>query len=94
MRWPVTLVDFTDFANPPFVRVRVRRRSTMNWDRIEGNWMQFKGKVQQKWGGLTNDDLDVIEGKRKELAGRLQQRYGMAKDAAEREIDDWLKTMN
>ena len=66
----------------------------MNWDRVEGNWMQFKGRVQQKWGSLTNDDLDVIEGKRKELAGRLQQRYGMAKDAAEREIDDWLKTMN
>jgi uncharacterized protein YjbJ (UPF0337 family) len=71
----------------------------MNWDRVEGNWMQFKGRIfkgriQQKWGSLTNDDLDVIEGKRKELAGRLQQRYGMAKDAAEREIDDWLKTMN
>jgi uncharacterized protein YjbJ (UPF0337 family) len=66
----------------------------MNWDRIEGNWTQFKGKVQQKWGSLTNDDLDVIEGKRKELAGRLQQRYGMAKDRAEREIDEWLKTMN
>ena len=66
----------------------------MNWDRIEGNWTQFKGKVQQKWGNLTNDDLDVIEGKRKELAGRLQERYGMQKDAAEREIDTWLKTLN
>jgi uncharacterized protein YjbJ (UPF0337 family) len=66
----------------------------MNWDRVEGNWKQFKGQVQQKWGNLTNDDLDVIEGKRTELAGRLQQRYGMAKDAAEREIDSWLKTLN
>jgi uncharacterized protein YjbJ (UPF0337 family) len=64
----------------------------MNWDRVEGNWKEFKGKVQQKWGKLTNDDLDVIEGKRTELTGRLQQRYGVAKDEAERQIDDWLKT--
>ena len=40
----------------------------MNWDRVEGNWKEFKGKVQQKWGKLTNDDLDVVEGKRKELS--------------------------
>ena len=46
----------------------------MNWDRVEGNWKEFKGKVQQKWGKLTKDDLDVIEGKRTELSGRLQQR--------------------
>ena len=50
----------------------------MNWDRVEGNWKEFKGKVQQKWGKLTNDDLDVVEGKRKQLSGRLQQRYGYA----------------
>lgn len=62
----------------------------MNWDRVEGNWKEFKGKVQQQGGKLTNDDLDVIEGKRTELAGRLQQRYGMAKDDAERDIDAWL----
>ena len=59
----------------------------MNWDRVEGNWKEFKGKVQQKWGKLTDDDLDVIEGKRTELAGRLQQRYGVAKDDADRQID-------
>jgi len=62
----------------------------MNWDRVVGNWKYFTGKVQQKWGKLTNDDLDVIEGKRQELAGRLQQRYGVAKDEAEREIDRQL----
>ena len=62
----------------------------MNWDRVEGNWKEFKGKVQLQWGKLTNDDLDVIEGKRTELAGRLQQRYGVAKDEAERDIDTWL----
>jgi uncharacterized protein YjbJ (UPF0337 family) len=71
-----------------------RREPSMNWDRVEGNWKQFKGKVQQQWGKLTDDDLDVIEGKRTELAGRLQQRYGYAKDEAERNIDTWLNTTN
>ena len=63
----------------------------MNWDRVEGNWKEFKGKVQKQWGELTND---VIEGKRTELAGRLQQRYGVAKDDAERQIDTWLNGVN
>ena len=66
----------------------------MNWDRVEGNWMEFKGKAQKQWGKLTSDDMDVIEGKRKELAGRLQQRYGYAKDQAEKEIDTWLKDVS
>jgi uncharacterized protein YjbJ (UPF0337 family) len=66
----------------------------MNWDRIEGNWKQFKGKAQQQWGKLTDDDLDVVEGKRTELAGRLQQRYGYAKDQAEKEIDSWLNNVS
>ena len=46
----------------------------MNWDRVEGNWKEFQGKVQQKWGKLTNDDMNVVAGKRTELSGRLQQR--------------------
>lgn len=62
----------------------------MNWNQIEGNWEQFKGKVQTKWGKLTDDDLDVIKGKRKELAGRLQKHYGKAQEEVESEIDDWL----
>jgi uncharacterized protein YjbJ (UPF0337 family) len=66
----------------------------MNWDRVQGNWKQFKGQVQQKWGKLTDDDLDVIEGKRTELAGRLQQRYGYAKDEAEKNIDNWIKNIH
>jgi uncharacterized protein YjbJ (UPF0337 family) len=61
----------------------------MNWDRIQGNWREFKGRVKQQWGKLTDDDLDVIEGRREELAGRIQQRYGLAKDEAERQIDEW-----
>ena len=66
----------------------------MNWDRVEGNWKELKGKVQQKWGKLTDDDLNVIEGKRTELSGRLQQRYGVAKDEAERQIDTRLKSVH
>src|SRR5262249_16526654 len=71
-----------------------QRSEAMNWDRVEGNWKEFKGKVQQKWGKLTSDDLDVIEGKRTQLSGRLQQRYGVAKDEAERQIDTWLNSAN
>ena len=66
----------------------------MNWDRVEGNWQTFKGKVRQNWGKLTDDDVSMIEGKRMELAGRLQERYGIAKDEAEKNIDTWLKTLN
>lgn len=64
----------------------------MNWDRIEGNWKQLKGKARQKWGKLTDDQLDQIAGKRTELAGRIQEAYGIGKDEAEREIDDWADT--
>jgi uncharacterized protein YjbJ (UPF0337 family) len=63
----------------------------MNWDQIQGQWKQFTGNVQTQWGKLTNDDLDVIEGDRERLAGRIQERYGIEKEEAEREIDDWLK---
>ena len=66
----------------------------MNWDRVQGNWKQFKGKAQQKWGKLTNDDWDVIEGGREELVGRIQERYGKQRDEAEREVDDWARTLN
>ena len=61
----------------------------MNWDRIEGNWREFKGKAKQQWGKLTDDDLDVVDGRREELAGKIQNRYGIAKDEAMRQIDEW-----
>ena len=62
----------------------------MNEDSIKGKWEQLKGKAKEKWGELTNDDLDIIEGKRDQLAGKLQERYGRTKDEVEKEIDDWL----
>lgn len=62
----------------------------MNWDRVEGNWKEIKGKAQQQWGKLTDDDLDVIEGRREELEGRLQKHYGYAKDKVKTEVNSWL----
>ena len=62
----------------------------MNNDRIEGNWKEMKGKVQQQWGKLTDDDLDVIDGRREELVGKIQKNYGKSSDEAEREVDSFL----
>jgi uncharacterized protein YjbJ (UPF0337 family) len=62
----------------------------MNWDRIEGNWKQFKGKVREQWGDLTDDDLDRINGRKDQLQGLIQERYGKSKDEASRDVDDWL----
>lgn len=61
----------------------------MNSDRMEGNWKQVKGKVQEKWGKLTNDDLDVIEGRRDQLLGKLQERYGILRDEADKQVREW-----
>jgi uncharacterized protein YjbJ (UPF0337 family) len=64
----------------------------MNWDQVAGNWKQFSGKVREQWGKLTDDDLTVIGGKKDQLVGRVQERYGIAKDEAERQVDDWERT--
>jgi uncharacterized protein YjbJ (UPF0337 family) len=64
----------------------------MNWDIIEGNWKQFKGKVKAQWGKLTDDHLDVIAGKRAELAGKIQETYGVTKDEAEKQIKHFEET--
>lgn len=61
----------------------------MNWDIVEGNWKQFKGKVKSQWGNLTDDQLDVIGGKRVELAGKIQEAYGLTKDEAETQIKEF-----
>jgi len=67
----------------------IARIDTMNNDIFEGNWKQFKGNLLEKWGKLTDDDLDVASGRRDQLAGKLQERYGLGKDAAEREIEEF-----
>jgi uncharacterized protein YjbJ (UPF0337 family) len=62
----------------------------MDWNRVEGNWKQFKGKVKEKWGNLTDDDLDRVAGRRDQLEGIIQERYGVAKDQVRQDIDRWL----
>jgi uncharacterized protein YjbJ (UPF0337 family) len=61
----------------------------MNWDRIEGNWKQFKGNALQQWGRLTDDQLDVIAGKRDVLLGRIQEAYGISRDEGEKQLAAW-----
>jgi uncharacterized protein YjbJ (UPF0337 family) len=61
----------------------------MDWNRVEGNWKQMKGKVKEQWGKLTDDDLDQINGKREQLEGKIQERYGLERDRARTDIDDW-----
>ena len=62
----------------------------MDWDRIEGNWKQFKGQVKEQWGKLTDDEIDEIAGRRDQLEGKIQERYGIAKDQVRRDVDTWL----
>jgi uncharacterized protein YjbJ (UPF0337 family) len=64
----------------------------MDWNRVEGNWKQLKGQVKERWGKLTDDDLNMIAGKREQLEGKIQERYGLAKDQVKRDIDDWYGT--
>ena len=61
----------------------------MTWDRIEGNWKQFKGNARQDWSALTDEQLDAIAGRRSELVGRIQEAYGMSKEETEKQITDW-----
>lgn len=63
----------------------------MNWDQIQGNWKQFKGDIQSRWGKLTDDELDQIEGNREMLAGKIQEHYGKSREEAYREVDDWMQ---
>jgi uncharacterized protein YjbJ (UPF0337 family) len=65
----------------------------MNWDRVQGNWKQFKGSVQQKWSKLTDDHVTAIDGKREVLVGKLQEAYGVGRDEAERQINDWHRSL-
>ena len=58
----------------------------MNWDIVEGNWKQFKGKIKAQWGKLTDDELDVIAGKRIALAGKIQEAYGITQEEVEKQI--------
>lgn len=66
----------------------------MNWDEIKGKWKQIGGQAKQRWGALTDDDLRKIDGHREELIGRVQERYGKSRAEAEREVDDWERSIS
>jgi uncharacterized protein YjbJ (UPF0337 family) len=66
----------------------------MNWDRVQGNWKEFTGKVKEKWGQLTDDEVAQIKGNREQLEGALQKRYGYAKDQAKKELDTWTQGLS
>jgi uncharacterized protein YjbJ (UPF0337 family) len=66
----------------------------VNWDQVEGKWKQIRGAVKEKWGKLTDDDLDQIAGKRDQFIGKLQQRYGIATEEAQRQADQWLRAQD
>ena len=66
----------------------------MNWDQVQGKWKQVKGSAKTRWGKLTDDDLDVVAGQRDQLVGRIQERYGIAKDEAQTQVDEWNRTLD
>lgn len=71
--------------------VPIKGSMDMNWDIVEGNWKQYKGRVKAQWGKLTDDHLDVIAGRRIALAGKIQEAYGITKDEVEEEIKNFEK---
>lgn len=66
----------------------------MNWDTVQGNWTQWKGKLKEKWGDLTDDDIQMLDGKKDQLAGKLQERYGIAREEADRQLDEWASSID
>jgi len=65
----------------------------MDWNRIEGSWKQFKGRAKEKWGRLTDDELDVINGRQDQLEGKIQEGYGLSKDQAKKDVDAWFRSL-
>lgn len=61
----------------------------MNSDQMKGKWKQLKGSVKERWGKLTDDDLEVIDGQQEQLVGIIQERYGIAREAAEKQVEEW-----
>lgn len=67
--------------------------SSTTWDKIQGNWKQFTGSVRERWGELTDDEVAQLEGEREQLAGKLQEKYAIAREEANRQIDEWADNL-
>ena len=65
----------------------------MNSDQLEGKWKQVTGSARERWGKLTDDDWQTIAGKKDQLVGRIQERYGIAKEEAEKQADEWSRAL-
>lgn len=63
------------------------------WDKVKGNWKQVKGSVRERWGKLTDDEVAEVKGDREQLAGKLQTKYGIAKEDANQQIDEWADNL-
>ncbi|MEX1022891.1 MAG: CsbD family protein [Dehalococcoidia bacterium] len=66
----------------------------MNWDQIQGKWSQARGQAKERWGELTDDDLDRVDGMKDQLVGRIQERYGIAKEEAEQQADEFASSLS
>jgi len=66
----------------------------MNWDEVQGKWKQMKGSVREKFGKLTDSDLETIGGKKDQFIGKLQERYGISRDQAQKDLDNWLQSQH
>ncbi len=65
----------------------------MNWDRIQGEWKQLTSSMKGKWAKLTDDDVRLIGAKKDALVGKIQERYGILRDEAERQVDEWVSKL-
>ena len=63
----------------------------MNWDQIKGKWHEIKGSLRAKWADLTDDEIEEMDGNREKMVGKIQQKYGVAKEEAEKQIDEWTR---
>jgi len=68
------------------------KENTMNSDQMEGKWKQLKGVAKERWGKLTDDDLNIINGQSDQLIGKIQERYGIAREAAQKQVEEWNST--
>jgi len=64
----------------------------MNTDQLQGKWKQMKGSIKERWGKLTDDDVDIINGRSDQLVGKIQEKYGIAKEEAQRQVDEWMRS--
>jgi uncharacterized protein YjbJ (UPF0337 family) len=65
----------------------------MDWERIAGNWTEFKGRLRERWGELTDDEFNVIGGRREQLVGRLQRTYNITAEEAERQVQEFEESV-